>query len=64
MFPLAFVALAPLCGQKPPTSSQRRDPVCAQMDCSTGRIVDNGCSVDGRCLSCVNPCNVTPLEPK
>lgn len=56
--------LAPFCGQGPEAASKRQEPSCAQLDCSTGRIVDNGCSIDGRCLSCVNDCTTAPLEPK
>jgi hypothetical protein len=61
---LALTVLAPLCGEDPLTTNPRQVPACAQMDCVTGKIVDNGCSVDGRCMACVNSCNTAPLEPK
>jgi len=31
-------------------------PRCATQDCATGKIIDNGCTPDGRCASCVNFC--------
>jgi hypothetical protein len=35
----------------------RATPICAVQDCTSGRVVDDGCADDGRCLSCVNPCS-------
>ena len=64
LLPTTLAWLAPLCGQAPDANNQRHEPSCAQMDCSTGTIIDNGCSADGRCLSCVYQCNTVPLEPK
>jgi len=34
----------------------RKEPICAVRDCTTGRIVDDGCDEGGRCASCVNAC--------
>jgi hypothetical protein len=39
-----------------PRGRGRTAPVCAVQDCATGARVDDGCSDDGRCLSCVNMC--------
>lgn len=36
--------------------SDRSNPVCAVQDCATGEILDDGCSHDGRCKSCINDC--------
>lgn len=35
---------------------RRSTPICAVQDCATGQVIDDGCSADGRCLSCINPC--------
>lgn len=40
----------------PPKVQKRSDPVCAVRDCATGKIIDDGCTEDGRCASCVSPC--------
>jgi hypothetical protein len=59
---LVLLALALVaCGKKPDANPHpdRKVPVCAQQDCATGQIVDDGCAiVDGKksCLSCVNAC--------
>ena len=48
----------------PPSSTdqaQRAEPQCATLDCKTGKVVDNGCTPDGRCKSCVNTCD-PPIE--
>jgi hypothetical protein len=44
---------------------RRSEPVCAVQDCKTKKIVDNGCSDDGRCAACVNACpqDLPPLPP-
>jgi hypothetical protein len=34
----------------------RPTPVCAKRNCETGEIIDDGCSADGKCLSCSNDC--------
>lgn len=34
----------------------RATPTCATQDCTTHAIVDDGCSDDGKCLSCVIAC--------
>jgi len=36
--------------------SDRATPVCATRNCETGEVVDDGCSADGKCLSCSNDC--------
>lgn len=36
--------------------ANRPTPVCAVRDCSSGLIIDDGCSADGKCLSCANDC--------
>lgn len=43
-------------------SSSRSTPICATKDCASQLIIDNGCTSDGRCLSCVNPCPETPVS--
>ena len=46
--------------------AQRREtPTCALQDCATGKIIDNGCSSDGHCLSCINACpgDAVPAPP-
>jgi hypothetical protein len=41
----------------------RSTPVCAVQDCASGKTIDDGCSDDGRCLSCINPCPPPDLRP-
>jgi hypothetical protein len=43
----------------------RSTPICAVQDCATGKTIDDGCSDDGRCLSCINACPPagTPSQP-
>jgi hypothetical protein len=43
-------------------SSSRSTPICAIQDCESHVVIDNGCTSDGRCLSCVNPCPETPVS--
>jgi hypothetical protein len=44
------------CPRRTPAQRGRSVPVCATQDCATGRILDDGCTDDGRCASCVNAC--------
>lgn len=37
-------------------NKDRPTPVCAVRDCESGLIIDDGCSADGKCLSCANDC--------
>jgi hypothetical protein len=48
----------------PSKMHKRSDPVCALRDCASGKIIDDGCSDDGRCASCVSPCGtgITPTQ--
>ena len=34
----------------------RSVPVCAVLDCATGKILDDGCATDGKCKACANDC--------
>jgi hypothetical protein len=34
----------------------RAVPTCAVRDCKTGKIIDDGCSADGKCKKCSNDC--------
>lgn len=43
-------------------SSSRSTPICAIQDCETHVVIDNGCTPDGRCLSCTSPCAETPVS--
>lgn len=43
-------------------SSPRSTPSCAIQDCASHLIIDDGCTSDGRCLSCVNPCPEAPVS--
>jgi hypothetical protein len=52
----ALGSLLLACPRKAPPQRARSVPVCATQDCATGRIVDDGCTDDGRCASCVNAC--------
>jgi hypothetical protein len=48
---------------QPPASVKKRGratPICAQQDCATKQMVDDGCDDEGRCLSCVNVCDPPP----
>jgi hypothetical protein len=36
--------------------SDRATPLCATRNCDTGEVIDDGCSADGKCLSCSNDC--------
>ena len=47
------------------TKATRTTPVCARLDCATGNVVDDGCTGDGRCTSCVTTCEpaLTPTTP-
>jgi hypothetical protein len=65
----AFVAgvglfsLLSACPRKMAAHSGRSVPVCATQDCATGRTLDDGCTDDGRCASCVKPCpDLPPVE--
>jgi hypothetical protein len=49
---LLLVAAAPCIAPR----SDRSNPVCAVQNCATGEILDDGCSHDGRCKSCINDC--------
>jgi len=40
----------------------RKTPICAVQDCATGKVVDNGCTDDGRCASCMNACAPPPTS--
>ncbi|MFN7697821.1 MAG: hypothetical protein ACK6CU_09830 [Deltaproteobacteria bacterium] len=52
-------------GCEPPRAARgRSSPVCATQDCATGRILDDGCSDDGRCASCIHPCPRAPAPPE
>jgi hypothetical protein len=63
----AFIVAAALgslhlaCPRKMPAQRGRGVPVCATQDCATGRILDDGCTDDGRCASCVNACPNLPI---
>lgn len=52
---IALVLLA-TDGCRTHSSRGRPQPVCATQDCATGKMLDDGCSDDGRCMSCVNAC--------
>src|SRR5258708_2800127 len=56
---LTAVALSSCRDRNQPAPHARNTPTCAVQDCVTGRILDDGCSSDGRCVSCVNECPVT-----
>jgi len=43
-------------------TSSRSTPVCAIQDCESHVVIDNGCTSDGRCLSCINTCPETPVS--
>jgi ferredoxin len=51
-----FGSLLLACERRTPAERNRSVPVCATQDCATGRIVDDGCTEDRRCASCVNAC--------
>ena len=36
--------------------NSRTTPICAEQDCKTGEILDDGCAADGKCKSCINDC--------
>jgi hypothetical protein len=60
----ALIAISALgCRDAVSAKSKRKDPVCATQDCATGKIVDDGCTADGRCTSCVNSCTA-PVKPE
>jgi len=51
------IGLLTACPPAPTSPAMRpRDPTCAVRDCATGKIIDNGCTADGRCETCVNFC--------
>jgi hypothetical protein len=52
----ALGSLLLACLRKAPAQRGRGVPICATQDCATGRILDDGCTDDGRCASCVNAC--------
>ena len=52
----ALGSLLSACPRKTTANRGRSVPVCATQDCASGRIVDDGCTDDGRCASCVNAC--------
>jgi hypothetical protein len=53
--PVVDAGIAPVAS---PTMRGRSAPICARQDCATKQIVDDGCDDTGRCLSCVNLCDV------
>ena len=55
---LGWLLLA--CPGKTHANRGRSVPVCASQDCATSRILDDGCTDDGRCASCVNACSGLP----
>jgi hypothetical protein len=47
-------------GPKKAKHPERKEPACAVQDCKTHKIIDDGCTDDGRCSSCVNVCEPPP----
>ena len=43
-------------------TTSRSTPVCAIQDCESRVVIDDGCTSDGRCLSCINACPETPVS--
>lgn len=54
--PYALGLLSALLLSCPDSHANRANPICAVQDCKTGEIIDDGCSADGRCKSCINDC--------